>query len=52
MPYKIRKRKGDRPYKIVKILPNGSTKTVGSSVTLKDAKASIRARYMGSDEGR
>lgn len=39
MPYKIVKRTGSRPYKIVK-----AGKVVGSSVTKKNAEASIRAR--------
>jgi hypothetical protein len=44
MPYTIRKQSGPRPYKIVK--PN-TGKVVGSSVTKKDAEASIRARWAG-----
>ena len=42
MPYKVVKRSGERPFKIVK---KDSGKVVGSSKTLADAKASIRARY-------
>jgi hypothetical protein len=42
MPYKIAFRKGqDRPWKILK-----EGHTVGSSLTKKDAEASIRAREM------
>jgi len=40
--YKIVKRKGDRPWKIVNKLTNG---VVGSSKTKSEAEASIRARY-------
>jgi hypothetical protein len=47
MPYSIVKRAGKRPFKIVEKLRGGHTKTVGSSVTKKDAEASIRARYRG-----
>jgi hypothetical protein len=43
MPYKIRYKKGVRPWKIVD--ENGVIK--GSSLTEKDAKASIRARLAG-----
>lgn len=42
MPYGIVKRKGKRPWKIVR---RDTGKTVGSSVTKAMAKASIRARY-------
>lgn len=45
MPYKIVKRVGKRPWKIIELLPGGHTKTVGSSVSKKNAEASIRARY-------
>ena len=42
MPYTIIKGKGSRPYKI----KNTDTgKTVGSSKTLREAQASVRARY-------
>lgn len=47
MPYKIVKRKGKRPYKIIK---TETGKVVGSSTSKQKAEASIRARYMG--EGR
>lgn len=43
MPYKIKYVRGPRPWKIVD--ENG--KVVGSSVSEKDAKASIRARLAG-----
>jgi len=46
MPYKVEKRTGKRPYKIVET-KHGHTKTVGSSTTKKNAEASIRARYRG-----
>jgi len=42
MPYKVVKRGGDRPWKILK-----HGKVVGSSKTKADAEASIRARYSG-----
>ena len=42
MPYKIKKQTGSRPYKIVRA---DTGKVVGSSKTVADAKASIRARY-------
>ena len=45
MPYKVMHRLGKRPWKIVELLPKGHTKTVGSSVSKKNAEASIRARY-------
>jgi hypothetical protein len=48
MPYRIEKRSGDKPYKIIK--PSGEV--VGSSKTRKDAEASIRARYSGEKNGR
>jgi hypothetical protein len=42
MPYKVRRGKGERKWKIV----NTDTKeVVGSSLTKKEAEASIRARY-------
>lgn len=44
MPYKIVKRSGKRPYKIVK---KTTGKVVGSSTTRAAAKASVRARYAG-----
>ncbi len=42
MPYHIEKRKGARPYKIIK---DTTGEVVGSSITMTAAKASIRARY-------
>lgn len=42
MPYKVVKRGGPRPYKIVK---KTTGKTVGSSRTMVKARASVRARY-------
>lgn len=44
MPYKIVKRSGARPFKIIK---KTTGEVVGTSKTRKDAEASIRARYMG-----
>jgi len=44
MPYKIVKESGPRPWKIVNKITG---KVVGSSVTKKNAEASIRARFMG-----
>lgn len=45
MPYKILKTTGPRKYKIYKGL-----KLVGSSKTLKDAQASVKARYAGENK--
>jgi hypothetical protein len=42
MPYKIEKRSGKRPWKIIK---KSTGKVIGSSKTKENAKASIRARY-------
>lgn len=44
MPYKIEKRKGPKPYKIIR---KTDGKVVGASKSLEDAKASIRARNAG-----
>jgi len=44
MPYKIVKRGGARPYKIVN---KNTGKVVGSSTSKAKAEASVRARYMG-----
>ena len=51
MPYLIRKGAGPRPYKIVK---RSTGRIVGTSLTMDDARASIRARYLGEhrDAGR
>ena len=42
MPYKVEKRSGARPYKIIKTTTG---KVVGSSVSKSQAQASIRAKY-------
>ena len=42
MPYRVEKRGGERPWKVVK-----AGKVVGSSKTKSDAEASIRARHVG-----
>jgi len=42
VPWKIIKRSGSRPYKIVKITTG---EVVGSSETKEEAEASVRARY-------
>lgn len=42
MPYKVVKKSGERPYKIVR---KDTGKIVGSSKTKEAAKASVRARY-------
>ena len=42
MPYKVVRRKGKRPYKIVN---KRTGKTVGSSTSKAKANASVRARY-------
>ncbi len=47
MPYRIVKRSGKRPWKIIK---KSTNKVVGSSLTKADAEASVKARYLG--EGR
>ena len=43
MPYKVIRRTGKRPWKIIEILKDGSTLTVGSSTTKGDAESSINA---------
>lgn len=48
MPHVVRKGKGKKPWKIVKKLPGGRTKIVGSSTSKKNAKASARIRDQGS----
>ena len=48
MPYKIVKRTGARPWKIINIDRN---EVVGSSVTKKMAEASARARLAGEHGG-
>lgn len=47
MPFKVRKGKGKRPYKIVKKLPGGRTKVVGSSTSKKKAAISAAKRKKG-----
>jgi hypothetical protein len=48
MPYDIKYVKGaDRPYRIIK---KDTGKEVGSSTSMKDAMASIRARYSGENK--
>ena len=42
MPYKVVKRSGSRPWKIVKTTTG---EVVGSSTTKAKAEASVRARY-------
>jgi len=42
MPYRIEKRKGKRPYKIIN---KNTNKIVGTSTSLIKAKASIKARH-------
>ena len=42
MPYKIVKRKGDKPWKIVK---SNTGEVVGSSTTKAKAESSVKARY-------
>lgn len=44
MPYKVVKRSGARPWKIIKA---DTGKVVGSSHSKEKAQASIRARYAG-----
>jgi len=44
MPYKIEKRKGKKPWKIIN---EDTGKVVGSSESKAKAQASIRARYAG-----
>jgi hypothetical protein len=48
MPYKIVKRTGARPWKIINLDRN---EVVGSSVTKKMAEASARARLTGEHGG-
>ena len=42
MPWRVEKRTGDKPYKIIK---TDTGEVVGSSETREKAEASIRARY-------
>jgi len=44
MPYKIEKRSGEKPFKIIN---KNTGKVVGSSTSKAKAQASIRARYAG-----
>ncbi len=48
MPYKVMKRSGSRPWKIVKTTTG---EVVGSSTTKANAQASVRARYRGEHKG-
>lgn len=47
MPYRVEKRSGSRPYKIIKTTTG---EVVGSSKTKEEAKASVRARYSAENE--
>jgi hypothetical protein len=47
MPYKIVKKGGPRPWKIVRVADG---KIVGSSKTKAKAQASVRARYAGEEK--
>lgn len=49
MPYKVVKRTGSRPWKIIK---STTGKVVGSSRTRSDALASVRARMMSEKGGK
>ncbi|MFC1924255.1 hypothetical protein ACFLXA_02695 [Chloroflexota bacterium] len=44
MPYKVVKRSGEKPFKIVN---KNTGKVVGSSTSKAKAEASVRARYAG-----
>ncbi len=44
MPYRVEKRKGPKPWKIIR---KDDGKVVGSSSSKKDADASVRARLAG-----
>ena len=44
MPYRIEKRSGERPFKIIN---KDTGKQVGSSTTKAKAESSIRARHAG-----
>lgn len=44
MPYKVVRREGPKPYKIIN---KDTGKQVGSSTSMAQAKASIRARHAG-----
>lgn len=46
MPYKVQKKSGSRPWKII---ANG--KVVGSSATKSSAEASVRARHASEKKG-
>ena len=47
MPYKIIKKTGDRPFKIIN---KDTGKQVGSSKTKEMAQSAIRARYAGKNK--
>lgn len=49
MPYRIVKRSGPRPFKIIRVEDG---RTVGSSKTRVEAQASIRARHAGETKKR
>ena len=49
MPWSVRKGGGARPYKIVR---SDTGKVVGSSVSEKKAKASVRARYAAKSDAK
>ena len=44
MPYRVVKRKGKKPWKIIK---SDTGEEVGSSTSKEKAEASVRARYAG-----
>jgi len=48
MPYKIERRSGKRPWKIINKITG---KVVGSSTTKANAEASVRARLAGAHRG-
>ena len=47
MPYRIEKRGGKRPYKIIR---KTDGVVVGTSVSKEEAEASVRARYAGENK--
>lgn len=49
MPYKVVRKAGPRPYKIIR---SDTGRIVGSSTTKAEAQASIRARYANEKKGK
>lgn len=52
MPYRVRKGKGSKPYKIQRVLPGGGQRQVGSSRSKRKAKQSMGVRVRAEREKR